>query len=373
MLLSYLISSDQLVCILTQELPTALPFGAMLFSIDAVGMYSNIDTEHGIEVIRKFILQYAIEISEMQIPVDFVIACLKVIMKRNIFQFGDTFWKQKNGAAMGTSCAVNYAFLYIGLLEMLEILKEFKPWMPFYRRFIDDGVGIWLTAQPGSAQAWERFMTKLNNWGRLKWTTTGLVKELVFMDLTVTINENNCIVFKTFRKEMALNLYLPPNSAHPPDTIRSLVFGRVRAYFLHNTRREDFEQECVRLARNLINSGWSWEDLSSNFDDAEAAMMAIGKTTILQQSMKTRRQKDLEKEDVKHLMVFKLPFHPRGVQRQAITRAYKQSGLAELQENCRFIVAQCRPRNIRDRICATSLEDVPGENPSDLLVTNPIN
>ena len=104
----------------------------MLFSIDAVGMYSNIDTEHGIEVIRKFILQYAIEISEMQIPVDFVIACLKVIMKKNIFQFGDTFWKQKNGAAMGTSCAVNYAFLYIGLLEMLEILKEFKPWMPFY-------------------------------------------------------------------------------------------------------------------------------------------------------------------------------------------------------------------------------------------------
>ena len=89
--------------------------------------------------------------------------------------------------------------------------------------------------------------------------------------------------------------------------------------------------------------------------------------------MKTRRQKDLEKEDVKHLMVFKLPFHPRGVQRQAITRAYKQSGLAELQENCRFIVAQCRPRNIRNRICATTLEDVLGENPSDLLVTNPNN
>ena len=118
-------------------------------------------------------------------------------------------------------------------------------------------------------------MAKLNNWGRLKWTTTGLVKQLVFMDLTVTINEQNCLVFKTFRKEMALNLYLPPNSAHPPDTIRSLVFGRVRAYFLHNTYREDFEAECVRLAQNLINSSWSWEDLRSHFDDAEAAMMAI--------------------------------------------------------------------------------------------------
>ena len=149
----YLISSDQLICILIEELPTTLPFGAILFSINAVGMYSNIVTKHSIEIIRKFILRYAIEITEMQIPVDFVVTCLKVIMKRNIFQFGDTFWKQKNGAAMGTSCAVNYAFLYIGLLEMLELLKDFELWMPFYRRFIDDGVGIWLTALPGSAQA----------------------------------------------------------------------------------------------------------------------------------------------------------------------------------------------------------------------------
>ena len=101
--------------------------------------------------------------------------------------------------------------------------------------------------------------------------------------------------------------------------------------------------------------------------------MAIGKTVLLQQSMKTRRQKDLEQEDVKKLMVFKLPFHPRGIQRQAITRAYRLLGLAELQKECRFIVAQCRPKNIRDRVCATALEDIPGANPSDLLVTNPNN
>ena len=69
MILLYLISSDQLICILSKEFPTVLPFGAMLFSIEAVGMYSNIDTEHGIEIIRKFILGYTIEITKMQILV----------------------------------------------------------------------------------------------------------------------------------------------------------------------------------------------------------------------------------------------------------------------------------------------------------------
>ena len=45
-------------------------------------------------------------------------------------------------------------------------------------------------------------------------------------------------------------------------------------------------------------------------------------------------------------MIFKLTFHPRGVQRQAITTAYQQSGLAVLQPDRQFIVSRLRPRNI---------------------------
>ena len=66
-------------------------------------------------------------------------------MERNIFKFGDTFWKQINGTAMDTSCAVNYAFLYLALLEMVVLMQEFKTWMLFYGRFIDDGFGLWDT------------------------------------------------------------------------------------------------------------------------------------------------------------------------------------------------------------------------------------
>jgi hypothetical protein len=44
-------------------------------------------------------------------PVDFIIEALAEIMCSNIFQFGDTFWKQTPGCAMGTSAVVNYAHL----------------------------------------------------------------------------------------------------------------------------------------------------------------------------------------------------------------------------------------------------------------------
>ena len=369
-LTTYIISVDQLVYTLTTLFPGQLPLGAMLFSVDAIGMYGNIDTAHGIWVTKRFMELYGDRIKDFNIPFDFVCKCLVLIMKRNIFRFGDTFWRQKNGTAMGTSCAVNYAFLYMGLLEMLELLRDFKLWMPFYGRFIDDGIGIWLTLAPGADRAWVDFKRRLNSWGKLRWTNTGHVKSLVFLDLTITINSKRCLEFKTFRKKSNLHLYLPPNSAHPPDTIRSIIFSRVRAYFLHNTHYADLRAECVTLARDLIKSGWKWEDLSLHFHEAQGNLEKQGRYNMLKKAMKNRREKDAEKP-VEQLIVFKLQYHPRGITRQQISLAWKSSGLAELLPERRFICAQLRPPNLRDRICSTSLKDLPGDNPSDYLNTNP--
>ena len=66
-------------------------------------------------------------------------------------------------------------------------------------------------------------------------------------------------------------------------------------------------------------------------------------------------------------MVFKLPFHKRGVSRQDIANAYRKSGLAALQPDRRFIVAQTRPFNLRDRLCSTALSVIPGQDPSNYL------
>ena len=90
---------------------------------------------------------------------------------------------------------------------------------------------------------------------------------------------------------------------------------------------------------------------------------------LLNEATKTRREKDAEKPD-ERIMVFKLDFHPRAITRQQITLAYCSSGLADLLGEHRFICAQLRPPNLRDRICSTSLEDIPGDNPLDYSTTN---
>jgi hypothetical protein len=100
-------------------------------------------------------------------PVDFVLAALEEIMRNNTFQFRDTYWKQKRGCAMGTSSTVNYAYLYVGLLEVQRLLPDYKRDLLYMKRFIADGIGVWID-DPNNPQAWDHFFATLNQWGALK-------------------------------------------------------------------------------------------------------------------------------------------------------------------------------------------------------------
>ena len=57
-LTTYIISVDQLVNTLSTKFPGQLPLGARLFSINAIGMYGNIDTQIEIKVTKRFMNRY---------------------------------------------------------------------------------------------------------------------------------------------------------------------------------------------------------------------------------------------------------------------------------------------------------------------------
>ena len=230
---TYVRDAEHLMTELKNTFPNGLPVGAKLFSVDAIAMYSSIETEHGIEVVTEWLQRYRADLPKCM-PVDFIIAALSEIMKNNIFQFGNTFWRQKDGTAMGTSAAVNYAYLYVGLLEILRLLEKYEASLAFFKRFIDDGIGVWI---PNSDDplAWPNFFEALNSWGKLKWTCDGHVNSLVFLDLRIAIGPDRHLLFETYQKPMNLYLYIPPGSSHPKNMLRGLVLGRLCAYQLQNS------------------------------------------------------------------------------------------------------------------------------------------
>ena len=72
-----------------------------LFTADATSMYTNIDTDAALKAIHDYIM--ANQAKFPTLPLIPLMEALEMLMKRNVFQFGDTFWLQLIGVMITTT------------------------------------------------------------------------------------------------------------------------------------------------------------------------------------------------------------------------------------------------------------------------------
>lgn len=153
---------------------------------------------------------------------------------------------------------------------------------------------------------------------------------------------------------MNLYLYIPPGSAHPRSMLRGLVFGRLRAYLLQNTDEDNFIHFAKLLAQRLRARGWSNQTLLPLFREA------------MQHLQQNHRRQPKTTTSNRDRVYFHLPYHPRGLQRRQVRQLFERH-MRQILPTAQLTIAMSRPKNLRDRVCAAVLQDVPGNNPSDYL------
>ena len=236
--------------------PLLLPPNALLFVTDANSMYNNIDTAHAIQVITWWLTDLH---QKGDLPADFpldaVLSAMRIIMMNNVFEFGDLFFLQLLGTAMGTSAACMWATLYFAYHEVHKIIPTHGHNLLYFKRFIDDICGIWIG---NLTTDWNSFCTDIDNFGILTWDVKQIKpsKTVNFLDMTLTI-ANRRIIFTTYQKTMNLHLYIPPMSEHPPGCIRGTIFGLIQRYYKQNTHQKDFIRYASLLYQRTLERGWS--------------------------------------------------------------------------------------------------------------------
>jgi hypothetical protein len=218
---AYLKDSWQLLRML-RELPP-LPPDTICFTADAVLMYTNIDNQHPIETFGRWL-----NLHRANLPTYFpslkILKGLDIITRNNVFSFGNRFFKQANGTAMGTPCACSYATIYYSYHEETILLQpDIAP--IFYRRLIDDAYII----QRNTPQGYTNFLQAMNSFGqegaRLEWESPGPGCAVDFLNVNIQINRDGTLTTSTFQKPMNLYLFRPPASAQPPSILYGLIYG----------------------------------------------------------------------------------------------------------------------------------------------------
>ena len=272
-----------------------LPPNAYLFTSDAVSMYTNIPTTLALRKIGEYLAEEAFE----GIPVPHLMRALRLVMKFNIFQFGDTFWRQKTGTAMGTPPAPPWATLYFAIFEN-NFLDDFTDCLLMYRRFIDDVFGIFLY-DPSRPERYDQLRDAMNTCGsRLAWVMEPPAKSVIFMDVVIKIKEGH-IVTTLYEKEHNLHLYIPPHSCHPPGLLPGMVHGMVFRIYTLCSDAEDQKQKTLDFFFQMQRRGWSPTILRPLFKTAiRRAINYKGPKSIQEKQRQSNRT-----------VLFHLRYHPK--------------------------------------------------------------
>lgn len=246
-----------------------VPHRALLFSCDATSMYTNIDTDAAFAVIAAFLRQEDTQ-RKFEYNAEALIRALEIVMRNNIFRFGDLYIRQLSGTAMGKPCAPSWANIFQALWEN-QIVALYAAFLPLYWRFLDDVLGLWIPHEDPAEdeRKWQEFIAlSQENYG-LEWIFTERGPSIDFMDLTITISGDR---FKTslYEKPMALYLYLPPHSCHAPGVRTGLINGEILRIHRLCTDEDDIVARVRTFFRRMRRRGHQPRDILPLFKKGRA-------------------------------------------------------------------------------------------------------
>ena len=261
-----------------------LPPNACLFTYDAVSMYTNIDTAQCMQRLTSFITNPATIEQYPHLRPNALVEALDIVMHNNRMHFGNLLVHQHKGIAMGMAPAPSIANLFVAIYEEAHMTSVPKSTLPFLRRFIDDGFGIWLRDADidNDTNSWESFQALVNNMG-LQWEFSGRSDRATFMDLNIQL-VNGKLYTSLYAKPMALHLYIPPTSCHAPGIATGLIHGHIYRLFMLCSHESDIEQEIYLFLNRLLDRGYSLPTLIPIFLTAEQKARQHQARQLLQQT-----------------------------------------------------------------------------------------
>ena len=282
-----------------------IPPGARGFSADAVSMYTNINTNGALSVICPFLRDNE---HKFDYHAETLIKALEIVMQNNIIRFGDVYVRQISGTAMGKPPAPPWAIIFEGIHE-INFIPQWQSNLLLYVRFIDDVYGIWIPSDDNDTDTanWLALQAEVNDNHGLEWEFTERRESIDFLDLTIQIRPDGYVKTTLFEKPMALYLFIPPHSAHPPGVLAGHIFGNVLRIFRLNTEEEDIIKDVIQFLNRFLRRGHTRGVLVPLFLKA----ISNARQFLATSDSKRRKLKEAKHKAATRRLYLHLEFHPR--------------------------------------------------------------
>ena len=226
----------------------SLPDGAILCTMDVVGLYPNIPHGEGLDSLRRFLETR----DNKQISSDTLTELAEVVLKNNIFEFDEKTFKQKRGTAIGTKFAPPYAILFMANLEE-KMLEGFEKKPMIWWRYIDDIFFIWEHGE----ESLKVFIEQVNMFhSTIKFTAEYSKEEVNFLDVNIKLIDGE-LKTDLFVKPTDTHQFLDPTSCHPYHCKKGIPYSQALRVNRICSDNETFDRRCNDLEKWLMERGYN--------------------------------------------------------------------------------------------------------------------
>ena len=217
---------------------------------DVVSLYPSIPTDAGVAAVKDYCFRFCGDSADRRNEVIFHMNVLEWVLKNNYLTFQSKTYRQINGTAMGTPCAVAYATLFLATIE-LPLLSSSSDTLLYYR-YIDDICA--LTSLPAATAFVSRFNAAYPS---IKLDAVTTDKTGVFLDLCITIQDDNKVLLQLYQKPSNKYQYIPPCSSHSTSVFANWILEELKRYSLRSTRKEDYQALVRAFTARLRARGYN--------------------------------------------------------------------------------------------------------------------
>ena len=232
-----------------------------LFTLDVEKLYPSIQPELAMRAIKETLAADRSTDRKVKTAIE---QFIKLSFENSYVTYQNQCYKSKVGIPTGGSLSRQIAdiflhwILFIKMTPKLTLIQAIR----FWKRFIDDCVGIWR----GSKRAFDNFVNQLNA-ETMKFGIKFPINEIQFgksvhiLELCVYLDEMNRIHYCGYSKPTDAKRYLNPNSFHPRSVFNSIPFSQMLRTLRNNSEVDKRAVELQQCMDHFRNSGYELDKL----------------------------------------------------------------------------------------------------------------
>ena len=241
-----------------------------LFSIDVKSLYPSISPDLAITALQDA----SDKCTGMDENLKFSITKMVTFCLSNSFiVYQNNSYKTLKGIPTGGSISRQEADIFLHWLIFIVLSGKIPMWnlIKFWRRYIDDILGIWR----GTERQFKQFISNLNSltlpYG-IKFDKTKIGKSINFLDTTLYLEKDDSgkwkIQHSLYRKPTDAVRFLRRDSFHPPHIFKSVPYSQYLRVISRHSKESTRDESMRELTRGFMEAGYKENELDTQRNKA---------------------------------------------------------------------------------------------------------